>query len=79
MAEWLKASDCKSDLVRVRRFESVPVHLNYNEVPDMKIFAKVIIIHRCSSVVERLLGKDEVTSSILVSGFVGKLEFVKYQ
>ena len=65
------ASDCKSDLERVRRFESVPVHLNYNVMLNEESFAKIIIIRRCSSVVERLLGKDEVTSSILVSGFVG--------
>ena len=26
MAEWLKATDCKSVLVRVRRFESAPAH-----------------------------------------------------
>ena len=26
VAEWLKASDCKSDLIRVRRFESFPAH-----------------------------------------------------
>ena len=27
MAEWLKATDCKSVLVRVRRFESYSAHI----------------------------------------------------
>ena len=66
VAEWLKASDCKSDLVRVRRFESVPVQLKYNS--ERKFTGE--LFRRCSSVVERLLGKDEVTSSILVSGLL---------
>jgi hypothetical protein len=26
VAEWLKAADCKSARVRVRRFESYPLH-----------------------------------------------------
>ena len=28
MAEWLKAADCKSADVRLRRFESYPLHHN---------------------------------------------------
>ena len=31
MAEWLKAADCKSAHVSVRRFESFPAHQLYNQ------------------------------------------------
>src|SRR5262249_20270835 len=53
--EWLKPTDCKSvPPCEVRRFESFPVH--------QTILAVV------AQLVERVLGKDEVTSSILVNG-----------
>ena len=32
MAEWLKAADCKSVLIRVRRFESFPAHHKIQEI-----------------------------------------------
>ena len=55
VAEWLMAADCKSAApCGLRRFESSPVH--------QKIRAVV------AQLVERVLGKDEVTSSILVIG-----------
>ena len=61
VAEWLMAADCKSAApCELRRFESSPVH--------QKIccfgFLKAVV----AQLVERVLGKDEVTSSILVNG-----------
>ena len=59
MAEWLNAPDCKSGApCGLRRFESSPVHCNGSWA------------HVAQSV-ERVLGKDEVTSSILVVGSIG--------
>ena len=56
MGEWLKPTDCKSvPPCEVRRFESFPVH-------QLRFSAVV------AQLVERVLGKDEVTSSILVNG-----------
>ena len=58
MGEWLKPTDCKSvPPCEVRRFESFPVH-------QKRISAVV------AQLVERVLGKDEVTSSILVNGSI---------
>ena len=55
VGEWLKPTDCKSvPPCEVRRFESFPVH--------QRVLAVV------AQLVERVLGKDEVTSSILVNG-----------
>src|SRR5579872_6875850 len=55
VGEWLKPTDCKSvPPCEVRRFESFPVHQRFLAV--------------VAQLVERVLGKDEVTSSILVNG-----------
>jgi hypothetical protein len=58
VGEWLKPTDCKSvPPCEVRRFESFPVH-------QLRFSAVV------AQLVERVLGKDEVTSSILVNGSI---------
>ena len=60
VAEWLMAADCKSAApCGLRRFESSPVH-------------KVVgaILAHVAQLAERVLGKDEVTSSILVVGSI---------
>jgi hypothetical protein len=60
VAEWLMAADCKSAApCGLRRFESSPVH-------------KVVgaISAHVAQLAERVLGKDEVTSSILVVGSI---------
>jgi hypothetical protein len=58
VGEWLKPTDCKSvPPCEVRRFESFPVHQWF--------FWAVV-----AQLVERVLGKDEVTSSILVNGSI---------
>ena len=55
VAERLMATDCKSVApCELRRFESSPVHQ--------------IVLAVVAQLVERVLGKDEVTSSILVNG-----------
>ena len=59
VGEWLKPTDCKSvPPCEVRRFESFPVHHSFSE--------KAVV----AQLVERVLGKDEVTSSILVNGSI---------
>ena len=59
VGEWLKPTDCKSvPPCEVRRFESFPVH---------HIGAAEAVV---AQLVERVLGKDEVTSSILVNGSI---------
>ena len=55
VGEWLKPADCKSAAFGLRRFESCPLHHWEYHRPD-------------SSVVERVLGKNEVPSSILGLG-----------
>ena len=60
VAEWLMAADCKSAApCGLRRFESSPVH---------KV-VRAISAH-VAQLAERVLGKDEVTSSILVVGSI---------
>ena len=60
VAEWLMAADCKSAApCGLRRFESSPVH----EVVGAKLA-------HVAQLAERVLGKDEVTSSILVVGSI---------
>ena len=60
VGEWLKPTDCKSvPPCEVRRFESFPVHQEFLKVQDFAVVAQLV---------ERVLGKDEVTSSILVNG-----------
>jgi hypothetical protein len=57
VGEWLKPTDCKSvPPCEVRRFESFPVH---------HLSSSWAVV---AQLVERVLGKDEVTSSILVNG-----------
>jgi hypothetical protein len=54
------AADCKSAApCELRRFESSPVH---------HCFAVDLNFAVVAQLVERVLGKDEVTSSILVNG-----------
>ena len=63
VAERLMATDCKSVApCELRRFESSPVHQIRR--------ARGAIVERAvvAQLVERVLGKDEVTSSILVNG-----------
>ena len=38
MAEWLKAADCKSVLIRVRWFESIPAHQKVEILTDFGFF-----------------------------------------
>ena len=58
VAERLMAADCKSAApCGLRRFESSPVHIG--KLPGLAHVAQMV---------ERVLGKDEVTSSILVVG-----------
>ena len=40
VAEWLKAADCKSALVRVHRFESYPVHHYSKKIAQTRGFRK---------------------------------------
>ena len=62
VGEWLKPTDCKSvPPCEVRRFESFPVH----HAPRWFIVIRRAVV---AQMVERVLGKDEVTSSILVNG-----------
>src|SRR5437899_12507926 len=57
VAERLMATDCKSVApCELRRFESSPVHHSF--------FVNQAVV---AQLVERVLGKDEVTSSILVN------------
>ena len=53
------AADCKSADESLHRFESCPVQVRYAHIGQLC---------PCSSVVERILGKDEVTGSIPVEG-----------
>ena len=56
VAERSMAADCKSADGSLHRFESCPMQVRiFRDCP-------------CSSVVERILGKDEVTGSIPVEG-----------
>ncbi len=62
MGEWLKPTDCKSvPPCEVRRFESFPVHHSAGPIAAQAVVAQLV---------ERVLGKDEVTSSILVNGSI---------
>ena len=58
MAEWLKAADCKSAHVSVRRFESFPAH-------HIKTFTGGL-----AQLVERLLCKQNVIGSNPVSSTI---------
>jgi hypothetical protein len=74
VAERLMAADCKSAApCGLRRFESSPVHKRRALSQARK--AKLVLpgLAHVAQMVERVLGKDEVTSSILVvgSGSVG--------
>ena len=61
VGEWLKPTDCKSvPPCEVRRFESFPVH----QIETRKRSARAVV----AQLVERVLGKDEVASSILANG-----------
>ncbi len=65
MPEWLKGADCKSAGSRLRRFKSYPRnHVFYTNI-RLNIFADI------AQSVERILGKDKVTSSILVISSIG--------
>ena len=64
------ATDCKSVApCELRRFESSPVHQKFRTLNDRA--ARYVAARRravVAQLVERVLGKDEVTSSILVNG-----------
>ncbi len=62
VGEWLKPADCKSAApCGLRRFESSPVH----QRPRQKAGNRRAWV---AQLVERVLGKDEVTGSIPVPG-----------
>ncbi len=42
MAEWLKATDCKSVLARVRRFEPCSAHIYFVEIGGSSSFGRAI-------------------------------------
>src|SRR5581483_8547634 len=66
VGEWLKPTDCKSvPPCEVRRFESFPVHHSRSRTADSAYSRNQAVV---AQLVERVLGKDEVTSSILVNG-----------
>jgi hypothetical protein len=61
------AADCKSAApCELRRFESSPVHHEFERSRDREgaVSCRAVV----AQLVERVLGKDEVTSSILVNG-----------
>ena len=62
VGEWLNPADCKSAAARLRRFESYPLHQSI----ESAFCTSTRGPH--SSAVERVLGKNEVTSSTLVVG-----------
>src|SRR5919109_373888 len=51
VAEWLKAADCKSARVRVRRFESYPLHHAWTAAAKPED-ASMGFLRGCSSMVE---------------------------
>ena len=64
------AADCKSAApCGLRRFESSPVH-KFGAASSRKA-ARLPGLAHVAQMVERVLGKDEVTSSILVVGSFG--------
>ena len=73
VAEWLMAADCKSAApCGLRRFESSPVHCGDRLARRSAHVAQLA---------ERVLGKDEVTSSILVVGSIheGGKEAIQFE
>ena len=79
VAEWLKASDCKSDDVSLRRFKSFPAHIEagvaqlVEHQPSKLRVAGSSLVSRStlslhSSVVEHFHGKEGVISSNLIVG-----------
>ena len=74
VGEWLKPTDCKSVAPGLRRFESSPVHQICREwalVEARRGFRLSFQVRAVvAQLVERVLGKDEVTSSILVNGSI---------
>ena len=78
MAEWLKAADCKSADVSLRRFESFFAHriCECSSVGRASAFqaegrgfeSRLPLTAYIAQAVEHFLGKEEVTSSSLVVG-----------
>ena len=78
MAEWLKASDCKSDDVSLRRFKSFPAHIEAgvaqlveHQPSKLRVAGSSLVSRSMAYIaqeVEHFLGKEEVTSSNLVVG-----------
>ncbi len=81
MPEWLKGTDCKSVIFGLRWFESIPAHHFYRGVEQSVarrahnpkvVGSSPAPATNCvgyadvAQSVERILGKDKVTSSILV-------------
>ena len=83
MAEWTNASDCKSDGASLRWFESIYPQLKFKSAGVAQLarasafqaegrgFESRFPLFDCpgSSVVEHILGKDEVGGSIPLLGF----------
>ena len=78
MAEWLKAADCKSVDVSLRRFESFFPHefcgcssagrASAFQAEGRGFESRLPLFAYIAQVVEHFLGKEEVTSSSLVVG-----------
>ena len=80
MAEWTNASDCKSDGASLRWFESIYPHIKDAGVAQLArasafqaegrgFESRFPLFCPGSSVVEHILGKDEVGGSIPLLGF----------
>ena len=78
MAEWLKASDCKSDDVSLRRFKSFPAHIKSGSSSvgrasafqaEGRGFESLLPLTACiAQLVEHFHGKEGVISSSLIVG-----------
>ena len=81
MAEWTNASDCKSDGASLRWFESIYPQINKSagvaqlarasafQAEGRGFESRFPLFCPGSSVVEHILGKDEVGGSIPLLGF----------
>ena len=79
MAEWLKATDCKSVDVSLRWFKSISAHkisagvaqLVEHQPSKLRVAGSSLVSRSTAYIaqaVEHFLGKEEVTSSSLVVG-----------
>ena len=84
VAEWLKAADCKSAGVSLRRFKSFPAHrkkiagvaqLVEHQPSKLRVAGSSLVSRSTAYIaqaVEHFLGKEEVTGSIPVIGSIVK-------